>query len=446
MCVEKSCLCNHVGYQVKLVTSVTFNPNKLGESNDMRDLSVLVNYIGADKPLRAANFIYENDPYMVSRLDIKEGSVWNEQAYSGFYSFEQCGVWMGQVGCVNIKDENIVLSGLRIEFIIPEQLKNSNGHLEIYINDILLKKVYYTESGSVTMVLDVSSVYKEREEYLENAQRILKILLKDFDRVCRKYNLRYYLICGSLLGAVRNKNLIPWDDDIDVAMPRKDFDLLLKHVSNEWGTDKDIQFINYNEMGKYTFLDYMSRLVYMKEEISINVFKKIKGKGRSDIDNHMPMDIYVLDNASNNPKLHDLQTKLIQGIYGLAMGHRASINYADYTNRDKFTQQIVKVVSQIGKLIPLNILFKFYEIVRKIFKNRKTEYYFESNGFIYCIPWKFKKEWFGRGCYVQIDNMKIKAPQNYHEFLKMHYGPNYMKLPPFEVRRPTHSLDASGIF
>lgn len=85
--------------------------------------------------------------------------------------------------------------------------------------------------------------------------------------------------------------------DVDVAMPRKDFDILLQHVDEEWGTGKDIMFLNYNQMGNHSFLDYMTRIVYMKEEIPVNVFRKIHGKGRKDIENHMPMDIYVLDNA-----------------------------------------------------------------------------------------------------------------------------------------------------
>ena len=48
-------------------------------------------------------------------------------------------------------------------------------------------------------------------------------LLSELDRVCRKYELRYFLFFGSLLGAIRHKGFIPWDDDIDIAMPRNDF-------------------------------------------------------------------------------------------------------------------------------------------------------------------------------------------------------------------------------
>lgn len=62
--------------------------------------------------------------------------------------------------------------------------------------------------------------------------RILDILVA-FDKVCREHNLRYYLWAGTMLGAIRHKGFIPWDDDADVAMPREDYDILIAH-SEEW--------------------------------------------------------------------------------------------------------------------------------------------------------------------------------------------------------------------
>lgn len=62
--------------------------------------------------------------------------------------------------------------------------------------------------------------------------RILDILLA-VDKVCKEHNLRYYLWAGTMLGAVRHKGFIPWDDDLDIAMPRRDYDLLMQHA-NEW--------------------------------------------------------------------------------------------------------------------------------------------------------------------------------------------------------------------
>ena len=134
----------------------------------------------------------------------------------------------------------------------------------------------------------------EQDEYLKKAHKILIRLLTEFDRVCTKHNLRYYLICGSLLGAVREGKLIPWDDDVDVAMPRKDFEKL-KQIAKEYWSSGDFLFVDYDQIGKHVFLDFMTRLVYIKESIPVNVYKKAGKKIHKELDGHMPMDIYVVN-------------------------------------------------------------------------------------------------------------------------------------------------------
>lgn len=283
------------------------------------------------------------------------------------------------------------------------------------------------------------------KEYLDKAHRILIKTLVEFDRVCTENNLKYYLICGSLLGAVRNKELIPWDDDVDVAMPRNDFEKLKRIASQIWNGEEYL-FVDYDELGKGVFLDYMTRLIYMKEEIPVNIFRKIRGKGRRDIDNHLPIDIYVLENASNDEKKHKRTTLFIQGLYGLAMGHRGKINYDEYKTETPERQRLIRCVSKIGRFIPLPIVFGLYEKMRKRYNKCECDDYYESNGWIYCIPWRFPKKWFGEGVRIEVNGKMIMAPQNYDAFLKKHYGKNYMTPPPEAKRQPSHAESASGIF
>lgn len=432
------------GYAIRLEITKTYNPSKAGVSEDTRDLGALLMYVGAECP-EYSDITYEKDPYVLSRLEFPYTGDWNYHALRDLWGPEENGTWMSPKNTVYLKDAGIRKSGLKITYYVPNHLVSLESVMKVYVNDELLRELPLDTEGVFTEIIDVSNVGKEAQEYLAQAHRILKILLTEFDRVCQKYGLRYYLICGSLLGAVRHGDLIPWDDDVDVAMPRKDFDILMQHVEEEWGAGKDIMFLNYNQMGNHAFLDYMTRIVYMKEEIPVNIFRKIKGKGRADVDNHLPMDIYVLDNASDNETMHQFQTQFIRGLYGLAMGHRAYINPDDYTNRDKGTQRIVKTLSTIGKMIPVSWIFGCYEWVRKWNRNKKCENYFESNGFIYCIPWKFKQEWFGDGTRIPLGDMMVSVPQDYEAFLKMHYG-DFMQYPAMHMRKPTHSVEASGIF
>lgn len=64
-------------------------------------------------------------------------------------------------------------------------------------------------------------------------QQVILGILKAIDKVCREHHLRYYMIAGTMLGAVRHHGFIPWDDDADVALPRKDYEVLCRHA-NEW--------------------------------------------------------------------------------------------------------------------------------------------------------------------------------------------------------------------
>lgn len=279
------------------------------------------------------------------------------------------------------------------------------------------------------------------ESNLKKAQRINIILLREIDRVCNKYGLRYYLICGALLGAVRHHDLIPWDDDVDIAMPREDYKKLKKVASLEW-KNSDFCFVKYNELGADTFLDFFSRLLYKKEKVKQQTYDKIECKCRKDILDCMALDIYILDNALENDKVHLLKARFIQGLYGLAMGHRGYLDYADFDNYpvEKKVRTIARRLSKAGRCIPLKIIFAIYELCCKTFSNPSSQEYFMSNCYIFCIPWKYQKAWFGEGTMVEIGENRLRAPQNFDAYLKVQYG-DYMQLPPESSRRPTHIIE-----
>ena len=85
---------------------------------------------------------------------------------------------------------------------------------------------------------DITSLPPTQNKNLRNLQLGILELLKIFDKLCKKYNLRYWLDAGNLLGAYRHKGFVPWDDDMDVSMPREDYDKvipLFKDELNKYG-------------------------------------------------------------------------------------------------------------------------------------------------------------------------------------------------------------------
>ena len=69
---------------------------------------------------------------------------------------------------------------------------------------------------------------------MEEIHKIDLKIAKDFIRICKKHKLTYYIIGGTFLGAIRHKGFIPWDDDMDIAMPREDYDKFVKIANSEF--------------------------------------------------------------------------------------------------------------------------------------------------------------------------------------------------------------------
>lgn len=377
--------------------------------------------------------VFSLEYYKAVYPDLREAFGDDTQAY--FEHFISSGMGEGRQG--------------KLDFSIGEfirrhpSLQGKYGKdLKAYYQEILTNPEYAQDLNQPYIGINVKP--GESMDLLCRAQRINLVLLKELDRVCKKYQLKYYLICGTLLGAIRHKNFVPWDDDADIAMPRQDFEVLKSIAATEW-TGDEFQFVEYDQMGKGTFLDFMSRLIYMKEEVPVVTFRKIRGKGRQDIDNHIPLDIYILDNAAENEKQHYYQTLALQGIYGLAMGHRAYVDYNEYDQAPKEIQRKVKVLTRVGRILPLSFIFWLYEHVRRMYNKHEADSYIMSNGFIFCLPWKFEKKWFGEGCECCIDSTVLMAPKDWDAYLRRQYG-EYMRLPAMEYRKPTHTQGASGVF
>lgn len=273
----------------------------------------------------------------------------------------------------------------------------------------------------------------EQKAKLHEIQEIELKLLREVDRICKKHGLHYSLSGGTLLGAIRHKDFIPWDDDIDLDLKRDDFNKLVSILPDELGDE--FEFINYNEYGEY-HCDFIPRIFYRNSK-AVNSFSTDGGKNNFANDERMNrifIELYCL---------HDTDTKCVKSqifkvkmIYGLAMGHR--LIPTDSSNYSFIQKMQVKVLSTAGKLMPMAKIYKMYEDCVNSVKTGDGDLFFKPS-----VPLPvqhrnvFPKNFFDSYTEVPIRNDMAMAPAEYIKVLEYLYT-NWQDLPKEKDRHPGH--------
>ena len=231
-------------------------------------------------------------------------------------------------------------------------------------------------------------------------------ILKKFDQYCKENGLKYFLAYGTLLGAVRHKGFIPWDDDIDVWMPKDDYNKLIKQY-------KDNRFklmsVEREKRNQYTYA--FAKLV----DSETVLIEKIRPEQKLGI----YIDIFPLDNLNDIEK--DLQ--LMKKRYD-------RINY--YDTAEGVKGKILKIIGR-KQLARINRILDSF--------NKDIGNYIGSCSVIGNQQVAFNKAWFAKTVDVLFENNTFPAPIEYHKVLEKIYG-DYMKYPPIEEQRPQHTFEA----
>ncbi|MDO5339006.1 MAG: LicD family protein [Eubacteriales bacterium] len=266
---------------------------------------------------------------------------------------------------------------------------------------------------------------------LEKAHELNRILMRKLDSICKEYGITYYYDSGALLGAVRHQDFIPWDDDIDIAFTRENYNKLLAVPKSAWGDD--FELVLAKDLIPDSFFDFPTRLVYLGDSVPLQSYAKVENHVPEKYKDRMVLDCFILDNAYDS-QFKQLMLRLrLTMIYGQCMGHRDSIDYSEYGTLQKI---VIGMLAAIGKHKSLNKLREKYERVSMSVKGNTNHYYYSNYPMPDLKAW-CDKEWFNGTVDLKVGDDYFSCPKGYKEILTMVYG-DYMKLPPEESRVPMH--------
>lgn len=260
-------------------------------------------------------------------------------------------------------------------------------------------------------------------EQLDGIHKIMFDMLSDIDSVCRKYGLRYILIGGTAIGALRHKGFIPWDDDIDIAMPRKDYNRFYNIITKKYSY-------------KYTLTDAIHKNNYGKviPKLRLNgtVYRTFLDVDPKDAE--INADVFVIENIFDNLILRQLH-----GVACLAMGFALSCRRI-YESRSFFLKNSddieIRIRSFIGMFFSFASLSKWAEWTERCYslcKNDDSEYIsIPSDGPHYFRGLRKRGE-LCRLTEKEFEGKKFYLPVGYDKYLKSIYK-DYMKIPSEENR------------
>ena len=251
-------------------------------------------------------------------------------------------------------------------------------------------------------------------------------ILKQFAEFCEDKSLRYSLAYGTLIGAVRHKGFIPWDDDIDVIMPRPDYDEFITLVSE--GAFPSSLVVSSTELdgAPQPFAKVVNPQI-----------KVVSGRDREDIDERLWIDVFPIDGLpSSNIKCCF--------IFFLAkvFGQLSVISLLDHKyDHPGYLKIAIVLLSPISRIVPFE---KWSSRVLHWLNRRIT---FGSSDYAGLIGWgsgvreRFPVEYFTDLTTASFEGSTFNIPRHYDEMLRSIYGDDYMQLPP-EEKRVTHALSA----
>lgn len=264
--------------------------------------------------------------------------------------------------------------------------------------------------------LSLGEQYIISEEELKQIQSIQKEMIQEVDRICKKNNIHYNMVGGTMLGAIRHKGYIPWDDDADIGFLRQEYEKFRQACKTDLDTSRfymqDIRDTQGYRWGYGKLRRKDTEFVRLNQE-------------------YMPyeqgifIDLMPFDNVPDNlilRSIHFAKCFLLRKFLWSEVGSRTEKKY------------LLKLLYKGMKVVPRNYLVKKYQQLIDKGLKKKTQLVriltFPTPKKIY----GYKREWYEMLEQYPFDELRLPGAKDYDGYLRVKYG-NYMQLPPVEKRK-----------
>ncbi|MEI2400458.1 LicD family protein [Paenibacillus phytohabitans] len=259
------------------------------------------------------------------------------------------------------------------------------------------------------------------KESLRDIQLAELNILREMKRLCERHNLRYFLIGGTALGAVRHSGFIPWDDDIDIGMPRSDYNKFINICAQELDSRYFLQTKKTDENYMYQFAKIrMNNSTFLQEEL-----KNFK------IHHGIFIDVFPLDAIPISSLKRKFQN---YGVFIFGTIREMKIQKKNKTLNKSFG--IKRIIRNILSVCSWNLIDKS---IKWIITHEKAQTSFIAN-ILGCAGYEkeiFPVEYFEKAYQINFEGELFPITSEYHKYLTGLYG-DYMELPPLHKRK-THN-------
>lgn len=263
----------------------------------------------------------------------------------------------------------------------------------------------------------------DSDELLEKLKAVEFEILKAFISVTEKLNLKYFLMDGTMLGAVRHQGFIPWDDDIDVGMMRSDYDVFISKAQEY--------------LPPYYFLQ-----TFLTDPGVLNNFAKIRdsrttfiesSQKKQKINHGIYIDIFPIDFY---PESQKEQNRLLKEKRVLSLRIRKELSLPDEFRGSKLTELLKRFAGSLFQIkyhSAYDALLAREELYKSCMQSGKVINFCGAYGLKSLVP----AAWFEEGVESSFEGIKTIIPKNADLYLTQIYG-DYMKFPPEDKRVPHH--------